>query len=76
MSVWLNIYLSDRQQCATVGNVTSECPSITKGVGPLLFTIYIKDIVFSLQACIVHLYADYPILYHWVDSRKSATENM
>ncbi len=55
-------------QCVKAGNIKSEVLPVTKGVpqesalGPVLFTIYINNIVSSLTDCNVHLYADDTIL--------------
>lgn len=71
---WFHNYLSGRQQCVKAGNAQSAFLMLTKGVpqgsvlGPILFTIYINDIVQALNTCRVHLYADDTILYCWADS--------
>ena len=59
----------DRQQCVAVGTVKSQFVHVAKGVpqglilGPVLFTLYIDDIVFSVTGCNIHLYADDTILH-------------
>lgn len=45
-------------------------------LGPVLFTIYINDILSSLNDCHAHLYADDTILYCIADSVQLATEKL
>ena len=65
---WFTDYLSDRQQRVTLQGHTSNWKSIRAGVpqgsvlGPLLFLIYINDIVSNLQ-CSARLFADDTTLY-------------
>ena len=67
--LWFNDYLSTRRQCDNVGNVRSEFLTVSKGVpqgsvlGPILFTIFINDIVSTMDDCHGHLYADDTVLY-------------
>jgi len=69
--VWINNYLANRHQRVTVNEATSESTCVTSGVaqgsilGPLLFLIYIDDIVkvtLSEGSKLV-LYADDIFLY-------------
>ena len=63
-STLLRSYLSNRKQYVTIGEVTSAVLSITTGVpqgsiiGPLLFNIYINDIIKSSAKFSFILYAD------------------
>ena len=63
---WFTSYL-DRRQELTFNNITSDCIAVKSGigqgtiVGPLIFLLYINDIVRSLPD--VHIYADDCILY-------------
>ena len=60
---WFASYLMNRQQCVELGNKISDPANITCGVpqgsilGPLLFLIYVNDIVSAVQ-CKLLLYAD------------------
>ena len=71
---WFKNYLSGRYQCIKFGAVKSEFLHIAKGVpqgsilGPILFIIYINNVVNTLQDCNTHLYADDTILYCFSDS--------
>ena len=63
-STLLRNYLSNQKQYVTIGDVTSAVLSITTGVpqgsiiGPLLFNIYINDIIKSSAKFSFILYAD------------------
>jgi Reverse transcriptase (RNA-dependent DNA polymerase) len=62
-------YLSDRSQCVWADGSASNVLSVTSGVvqgsvlGPLLFSMFINDIVAQITSCRVHLYADDVQLY-------------
>lgn len=69
-------------QCVKLGSVQSVFILITKGVsqgsilGPVLFTIYIIDIVSLVRGCQIHTYADYTISYSVADPVKPAIEKL
>ena len=61
---WFNSYLSGRTQHVMMNNVTSNQCYVKHGVpqgsilGPLLFVIYINDLVMHCTECSLHKYAD------------------
>ena len=65
---WLTDYLSERKQCVVLSGTKSDTVSVTAGVpqgsilGPLLFLVYINDIVQDIRSPI-RLFADDTALY-------------
>ncbi len=77
---WFKSYLSDRKQRVVYSNASSEWSNVNAGVpqgsilGPLLFLIYINDIVQTINSKI-RLFADDTSLYIIVDDpSESATK--
>ena len=70
---WIKNFLLDRTQCVQVSATRSSWISVTSGVpqgtvvGPLLFLIYINDIVHNLNSKI-KLFADDAVLYSEVSN--------
>ena len=70
---WFSNYLADRKQCVVINGNTSEFKLVEAGVpqgsilGPLLFLVYINDIVRELD-CNVRLFADDTSLYIVVEN--------
>ena len=66
---WFESYLKNRSQKCTVNGITSSCLGIKCGVpqgsilGPMLFLLYINDIVDTLVCTKCYLYADDTVLY-------------
>ena len=71
-------YLSDRQQCVVLGGATSDWPPVYAGVpqgsilGPLLFLVFINDIVKGINSSI-RLFADDTSLYIIVENSQTHT---
>lgn len=70
---WIKAYLTNRRQFVTLNGALSHCIPVESGVpqgsvlGPLLFIIYINDIVQDLSVN-VKLYADDCVLYERINS--------
>ena len=67
---WFKSYLSDRMQCTEIGHIQSKLDYIKCGVpqgsilGPLLFLLYINDIVMSSEVFQFTLFADDTSLFY------------
>jgi exonuclease III len=66
---WLRSYLYGRKQCTRVNEINSEYELIECGIpqgsklGPLLFILYINDIVKVVKKCDIRLFADDTLIY-------------
>ena len=66
---WFKSYLTDRQQCVIINNSTSTTLPVLSGVpqgsilGPILFSIYVNDLLSSIQNSRILLFADDAKLY-------------
>ena len=78
---WFKDYLNSRQQRVLIRGQSSKWGCIEAGVpqgsvlGPLLFLVYINDIV-DVVSCGIKLFADDTILYVTVDDVEQATEDL
>ena len=74
---WFTSYLSDRRQCVVLGGATSDWAPVYAGVplgsilGPLLFLVFINDIVKGINSSI-RLFADDTSLYIIVENPQTA----
>ena len=72
---WSTDYLSDRYQRVVINGQYSDWGEINAGVpqgsvlGPLLFLIFINDIVLTVSNCNIRLFADDTCLFLEVDNR-------
>ena len=68
--VWLTSYLTDRRQLVMYNGTLSEPQVVVSGVprdsilGPVLFTVYINDLLSHIQTAEVLLYADDTAIFH------------
>ena len=75
---WFSDYLKDRCQRVVINGQSSEWKDIHAGVpqgsnlGPLLFLVFINDIVYVIRHCQIRLFADDTCLYITVDNREEA----
>ena len=66
---WFQSYLSDRQQCVRIGDAVSKVLPLEFGVpqgsilGPVLFTIFVNDLLSVPKSCISASYVDDCKLY-------------
>ena len=78
---WFSSYLTGRKQRVVLSGHVSELMSVLAGVpqgsilGPLLFLIYINDIVKNL-GCSIRLFADDTSLYIFVESPNGAAHSL
>jgi hypothetical protein len=79
---WLKNYLHDRHQRVVINGQFSTWGAITAGVpqgsvlGPLLFLIYINDVIRVVQHCQIRLFADDTCLYIDIDNPEDAARLM
>ena len=79
---WFKDYLDNRQIITQINGTLSEPKSIHCGVpqgsilGPLLFVLYINDLVSHVKKCKVHLYADDTVLYFSSDSIQNVQKTL
>ena len=79
---WFKSYLTDRMQCTEVGNTQSDLKYVKCGVpqgsilGPLLFLLYINDIVLSSDVFKFTLFADDTSLFYSHKNAKQAVETI
>ena len=77
---WFSNYLKDRCQRVVIHGQSSDWRDIKAGVpqgsnlGPLLFLVFINDIVHVIRHCQIRLFADNTCLYITVDNRLDAAE--
>ena len=75
---WFIDYLSDRLQRVVINGQYSDWGQIKAGVpqgsvlGPLLFLLYINDIISCISHCKIRLFADDTCLFIEVDNRETA----
>jgi len=79
---WLTNYLTDRTQRVVINGQHSSWVTVTAGVpqgsvlGPLLFLIYINDIIRCISHVNTRLFADDTCMFVEVDNRHEAAANM
>ena len=72
---WINSFLPDRQQRVLVNNYYSEWSNEGSVLGPILFLLYINDIVDIVYGCKTKLFSD-DVRVFWVHDIKSKSTNV
>ena len=73
---WFKSYLEDRNHCVLIDGHRSGWLPITCGVpqgsvlGPLLFLLFINDLVYEIKNCKINMFADDTCLYLGYSDRK------
>ena len=79
---WFEDYLRNRMQRVVINGQASEWGEVKAGVtqgsvlGPLLFLIYIDDLVQTVRYCNIRLFADDMCFFIEVDDRNEAADKV
>ncbi len=79
---WFVNYLSERSQCINIERLTSSTRNVKIGLpqgsvlGPLLFILYINNIVNNLAHSSVHLYANEMVIYSSAPTSDQAVSHL
>jgi len=77
---WISSFLRDRYQRVTIDNVSSDLVAVTSGVpqgtvlGPILFIIYMNDVVDNIKYSKIRLFADDIILYKEIETERDVQQ--
>ena len=77
--IWIDSFLCNRQQRVVVNGAKSQWEPVLSGVpqitvlGPLLFSLYINDIMVGIESEI-RLFADDCVCYHQIDSTEDTSK--
>ena len=77
---WISLFVSDRHQKVVIDNVSSDSVSVVSGVpqgtvlGPILFIIYINDVVENIKHSKIRLFADDIVLYKEISAVRDAQQ--
>ena len=79
---WFTDYLKERYQRVVLSGQCSDWAELKSGVpqgavlGPLLFLVFINDIVYVVRHCKIRMFADDTCLFIEVDNREEAAANI
>jgi hypothetical protein len=77
---WFSDYLTERYQRGIINGQTSDWTKLSSGVpqgavlGPLLFLVFLNDIVYVIRHCSIRMFADDTCLFIVVDNRDESSE--